>query len=91
MRSEEQIENYSMSIHSIEMLFESSPSFRLNLIEKFEYEKQVEEVVQVHKVCKDDDDPPCLDKLFRVDLVTHTPSLKPIDHNCEDAYKDDEL
>ena len=46
-----------MSTYSIEMPFEPIPSFHLNLIEKFEYEKPVEEVVHVHTVCKVDDSP----------------------------------
>jgi len=79
-----------MSTYSIEMPFEPIPSFHLNLIEKFEYEKPVEEVVHVHTVCKVDA-PLCLNELFKDDLVAHTPSLEYIDKKYEDECDDDEL
>jgi len=42
LRSDEQIHDHiDMSTHSIEMPFESTPSFHLNRIEEFEYEKSV--------------------------------------------------
>jgi len=56
LRPDEQIDDHiDMSTHSIEMPFEPTPSFYLNQIEELEYEKHVEEVVHVHKVCKVDD------------------------------------
>jgi len=60
VRFKEQTEDLiDMSIQSIEMPFESSLSFHMNQIEEFEYEKQVEEVMQGYKVCNDDNDPLC--------------------------------
>ena len=48
LRSNEQIDNHiDMSIHSIEMSFESTPLYHLNRIEELEYQKPVEKVVSV--------------------------------------------
>ena len=58
LRSDEQINDHiDVSTHSIEMSFESTPSFYVNRIEKLEHEKPVEEVVNVHDVYKLDNDP----------------------------------
>ena len=76
VRSKEQTKYHiDMSTHSNEIPFDSIPSFHRNQIEDFEYEKPFEEVVHVYKVCKVDDAPLCLDKLFKDDLVAHTPSF----------------
>ena len=66
LRSDEQIDHHiDVSIHSIEMPFESTPSFHLNRIKEFEHKKPVEKVVNVHEVYKSDNDPQCLDKVIR--------------------------
>jgi len=92
IKFEEQINDHiDLSTDSIEMPSEFIPSFHLNQFEEFEYEKLVDEVIYVHKVCKFDDDLMCLDELFRDNLIAHTPSFEHIDQNCEDACINNEL
>ena len=91
-RSDEQIDDHiDVSTHSIEMPFESTPSFHLNRIKEFEHEKPVEKVVKVHEVYKLDKDHRCLDKVIRNYLATHTPHVEPIESYCEDKCDNDEL
>jgi len=92
VRPEEQIVGHSdMSNHSIEMPFESTPSFHLNHIDELEHEKPVEEVVNVHEVYKLNNDPQCLDEVIRNYLATHTPHVEPVKSYCEDECDNDEF
>ena len=77
LRSNKQIDNHiDMSIHFIEMPFESTPLYLLNRIEELEYQKPVEKAVHVHEVCKLDNDSRCLDKVIRDYMATRTPHIE---------------
>jgi len=92
MRPEEQIvDHIDVSTHSIDMPFESTPSFHLNRIEELEHEKHVEKVVKVHEVYKLDNDPQCLDEVIRYYLATHTPHVEPVESYCKNECDNDEL
>jgi len=70
LKFDEQIDDHiDMSIHSIEMPFEFTPSFHLNRIEEIEYKKPVEEVIHVHEVCILDNNPQYLKIVIRDCLV----------------------
>ena len=84
MRPMSILDHINMSIHSIEMPFESTPSFHFNRIEKLEYEKPVEEV------CMFDDYPRYLYKVIRDHLATLTPRVEQVELYCEGDC-DDEL
>ena len=79
-----------MSIHSIEMPFES-PLFHFNQFEELEYGKQIEKIVDVHEAYNLDDDPLCLDELCIDDLDTHTPHVEQVESCCENECDNDEL
>jgi len=66
LKSEKQINDHiDMSIHSIEMSFESTPSFYLNRIEELEYKKPIGEVIKVHEACILDNYSQFLEKVIR--------------------------
>jgi len=92
LRSDERIDDHiDASIHSIEMAFESTPSFNLNRTEELDHEKPVEEVVNVHEVYKLDNDCQCLDEVIRNYLATHTPHVESVVSYCEYECDNDEL
>ena len=80
-----------MSTYSIEMPFESTPSFYLNRIKEIEHEKPVEEIMKVHEVYKLGNDPQYLDEVIRNYLATHTPNVEPVESYCQDECDIDEL
>ena len=85
MRPMSILDHINMSIHSIEMSFESTPSSYFNRIEELEYEKVVEEV------CIFDDYPRFLDKVIRDHLVILTPHVEQVESYCKGDSDDDEL
>ena len=81
-----------MSIHSIEMPFESTPSFYLNLIEKLEYMKLIEDVIRVHEVCILNNYPQFLKKVIRDCLATRAHYVEQVESYFEVKEDDnDEL
>ena len=80
-----------MSIHSIEMPFESTPSFYLNQIEEFEYKKPIEEVIHVHEVCILDNYTQFMKKVIRDCLATCAHYVEQVESYCEDKGDNDEL
>ena len=67
MRPMSILDHINISIHYIEIPFESTPSFHFIRIKELEYEKLVEEVYMF------DDYPKYLDKVIRDHLATLTP------------------
>jgi len=89
LKSVEQNDDHiDMSIHSIEMPFESTPSFHLNRIEDLEYKKPVEEVIHVYEVCILDNYPQFL-KIVRDCLATRTHYVEQVKSYCEDKGDND--
>jgi len=86
LKSDEYINDHiDMSIHSIEMPFESTPSFYLNLIEKLKYMKPVEDLICVHEVCMLDDCPQFMKKVIRDNLATRAHYMEQV----KSYYKDE--
>jgi len=92
LKSDKQIVGHiDMSIHSIEMSFESTPLFHLNRIDELEFKKPVEEVIHVHEVWILDDYPQFSKKVIRDCLASRAHYAEQIESYCVDKDHNDEL